>query len=114
MCRATAQPNSWLARSIVHWSTARPNFAAGIPKRSGGARHAEIACECELRACPHRRSVDCGKRDARQRRETTQCCTERIRKVVALDTRQVGTRTERGWLARQHDHPCRALDRALV
>lgn len=65
--------------------------------------HAQIAGECELCSGTHRRSVDRSQRDARQSGEAAQRRTERIGEIIALDTRQVGTRTEGGRLTRQDD-----------
>lgn len=89
-------------------------LCGGNSESTGGTCHAQITCQRELRTRSHRRPVDGRKRDAGQRCEPAQCRTEGIRKVVALDAGQVGSRTESRRLTRQDDDPRHTLDCVLM
>lgn len=89
-------------------------FRSGNSEPTRGAGHAQIAGKRELGTGAHRGSVDCGERDARQGCESTQRRTQSICELTALDTREVGTGTECGWLTRQHNDPRDAGDFTLM
>ncbi len=81
---------------------------------AGRTRHAQIASDRKLRAGTHCRPVDRRERDARQGREAAQRRTKGVGEFVTFDAREIGPRTESGWLARQHHDSCHSVDGTLV
>ena len=91
-----------------------PQLGRGDSEPARRRCHAQIARKRQLRAGPHRGSIDCGKSHARQGRESTQCGTQCIPELVTFDTRQIGARAEGRRFARQNDDARRTGHRSLV
>lgn len=86
----------------------------GYPEPARRRRNAKITRERQLRSGTHGRTVDCGKCDAGQSCESTQCRAERRTELVAFDAGQVGPGTERRRFTRENDHARTRCDCRLM
>lgn len=79
-----------------------------------GSGHTQVAGKGQLGSGTHRGAIDRRNGDARKFRESPQGSSEGVAELVTLDSRQIGTRTKRRGLAREHHDARATLDAALV
>ena len=112
---ARDRPPEFVARTFDRPLVDRePQLRGRNTESTRRSRHAQVACQGQLGSRTHRGAVDGRERDARQRRESTQCRAKRRTEFITFDAREVGARAECRRLAREN-HDTRPLrNRVLV